>query len=93
MVANRIKLTDSLGNQCGSETLIPGLGVALFQNLLKSRNKVRYVKRRKASIFRTLIQCCGSWINIPDPGSKIFRIRVKEFKYFYPKIISKLSEI
>jgi hypothetical protein len=37
-----------------------------------------------------------SWIrntgsfSIPDPGS---RIRIKEFKYFNPKIVSKLSEI
>jgi hypothetical protein len=32
---------------------------------------------------------------IPDPGSKIFpdRIRIKEFKYFKPKIVSKLLEI
>jgi hypothetical protein len=42
---------------------------------------------------------CGS---IPDPGSRIqghkdsgsqIRMRIKEFKYFNPKIVSKLSEI
>ncbi len=46
--------------------------------------------------------CCGSGMFIPDPGSKFFhpgsefcpsRIRIKEFKYFNPKIDSKLLEI
>jgi hypothetical protein len=32
--------------------------------------------------------------SIPDPGSQIqFRILVKKFKYFNPKMVSKLSEI
>jgi hypothetical protein len=36
---------------------------------------------------------------IPDPGSEFFpisdpnRVRIKEFKYFNPKIVFKLSEI
>jgi hypothetical protein len=51
-------------------------------------------------------QCCGSEMFIRDPGSEFFsipdpgfdfypsRIRIKEFKYFNPKIkVSKLSEI
>jgi hypothetical protein len=38
------------------------------------------------------IQCCGSGMFIPDPGSEFFppRIRIKEFKYFNPKMVSKL---
>jgi hypothetical protein len=40
-------------------------------------------------------QCCGSGMFLPDPnfshsGS---RIRIKEFNYFNPKIVSKPSEI
>ncbi len=31
--------------------------------------------------------------SIPDPGSKRFRIRVKDSSIFIPKIVSKLSEI
>jgi hypothetical protein len=50
-------------------------------------------------------QCCGSRMFIPNlifshPGSRIqgqknlwSRIRIKEFKYFNPKIVSKLSKI
>jgi hypothetical protein len=54
-----------------------------------------------------LVPCCGSGKFIPDPnffypgtrvkkipGSWIWiRIRIKEFKYFNPKMVSKLSEI
>jgi hypothetical protein len=37
----------------------------------------------------------GSGMFIPDPGSEFFqsRIRIKEFKHFNPKVVSKLSEI
>ncbi len=37
--------------------------------------------------FFTWMQCCGSGMFIPDPGSKRSRnrIRIKEFKYFWPR--------
>jgi hypothetical protein len=37
--------------------------------------------------FAPYLQCCGSGINIPDPGSEFFtsRIRIKKLKYFNPK--------
>jgi hypothetical protein len=43
---------------------------------------------------RCILQCCGSGMFIPDPGSDFFhpgselspsRILIKEFKYFNPK--------
>jgi hypothetical protein len=47
------------------------------------------------TVENIILQCCGSGIFIPDPnfshpGSLI---RIKEFKYFNPKIVSKISEI
>ncbi len=38
-------------------------------------------------------QCCGSGMIFLDPGSEFIpsRIRIEEFKYFNPKIVSNLS--
>ncbi len=47
--------------------------------------------------FISTMQCCGSGMFFPDPGSELFpsrfRVRIKEFKYFSSKIVFELLEI
>jgi hypothetical protein len=68
--------------------------------LCNASNVQVYFNAKKCGFEFFSPECCGSEMfipdpnfSIPDPGSTRFRIRIKEFKYFNPKIVSKLSEI
>ncbi len=77
------------------KTTFEGLGNCLFCSIQAWAKSVK-------GLQYTQSQCCGSGMLIPDPKffpSRIlifpsgFQIRIKEFKYFNPKIVYKLSVI
>jgi hypothetical protein len=76
--------------------LQPEAGGTAWSPLQGEDGEILQVHTRTLSWFYTVVnfsmscvQCCGSGMFIPHPGSEYFhpgsRIRIKEFKYFNPQ--------